>query len=87
MPLYLYEHTETHEIFEELRPIMDRDKPFIAPDGKVCERVIATPGWVGKGIKSREVFEVYRDDVRKANPKYVKFRDGHTERYDPTKHR
>ena len=33
-----------------------------------------------------ECFEADPDYVRSANPKYVKFNDGHRERYDPNKH-
>jgi hypothetical protein len=36
--------------------------------------------------KNREVFQADSDYVKKCKPKYVKFQDGHRERYDPTKH-
>lgn len=86
MPIYEYQHPDTKEIFSELRKIKDRDKPFIAPDGKECERLLFPTklGYCGKG--DREVFEVDPGYVKKCRPKYVEFRDGHKEKYDPTKH-
>lgn len=84
MPIYEYEHPETGEVFEDLRSYKNRDKPFIAPDGVECKRkeVSSFSGWKG----DREVFEVDRDYAKKLKPKYVRFKDGHRERYDPTKH-
>jgi len=85
MPIYEYEHPETGEIFDDIRPAKDRAKPFIAPDGVACpKRDVPSKfaGWKG----NREVFEADRDLVKKTKPKYVKFKDGHRERYDPTKH-
>ena len=83
MPNYEFEHPDTKEVFEDLRSIKDRDKPYISPDGKKCKRIISSfTGWK----KNKEVFEADRDYVKKCNPKYVKFQDGHRERYDPTKH-
>ncbi len=38
------------------------------------------------GRSDREVFQKDPDYVKKLRPKYVKFRDGHRERYDPQKH-
>jgi hypothetical protein len=83
-PIYEFKHPVTGEIFEELRAMIDMDKPYIAPDNAICERIFPSSlnGWkIGK-----EVFEADRDFVKKCNPKYVKYRDGHKERYDPTKH-
>lgn len=85
MPTYEYEHPNTKEIFTDLRKMEDRDKPFIAPDGKECKRVLFSPvhGW----RSDREGFEMDPDYYKEAHPKYVKYRDGHREKYDPTKHR
>jgi len=85
MPIYEFEHPETGEIFDDMRSIKNRNKPFIAPDGVKCKRQEVPSqfaGWKG----NREVFEVDRDLVKQNKPKYVKFQDGHRERYDPTKH-
>jgi len=41
---------------------------------------------MGLSAKEREVFELYHDDVKACQPKRVKFRDGHVEKYDPTRH-
>ena len=84
MPIYEYAHPDTGEIFEDIRKIKDRDNIFMSEDGKKCKRLEVSnfTGWKN----NREVFEVDADYVKKCNPKYVKFRDGHKERYDPTKH-
>jgi len=36
--------------------------------------------------KDREVFEADANYVKSVNPRYVKFQDGHREKYDPGKH-
>ncbi len=36
--------------------------------------------------KNREVFEADSNYVKKCNPRFVQFQDGHKERYDSTKH-
>lgn len=84
-PIYEYIHPETNEIYEDMRSCSDRDKPFIAPDGKECKRMevpTSFSGWVG----DREGFQQDPDFYKKMKPKYVKFKDGHREKYDPTKH-
>jgi len=83
MAIYEYLHPKTKEIFEEMRSIKDRDKPFIATDGVECKRIISRFGGWRKG---REPFEVDSDYCKKLNPKFIKFNDGHRERYDPRKH-
>lgn len=84
-PIYEYEHPDTGEVFEEIRPVKDRKKPFYAPDGAKCKYIDFSRnfrGWRG----GREVFEADADYVKKQNPKYIRFNDGHKEKYDPTKH-
>ena len=84
-PMYQFEHPDTKEVFEDFRSIKNRNKPYISPDGKKCKRrevPTSIHGWKG----NKEVFEADRDYVKKSHPKYVKFKDGHRERYDPTKH-
>jgi hypothetical protein len=86
MPLYTYEHPKTGEVFEELRPLKNRNDPFVSPDGETCIRIIGSPGYCGRSENDREVFELDRDYCKKMAPKWVKFRDGHREKYDPNKH-
>jgi hypothetical protein len=82
MPIYEYEHPETGEIFEELRSVSDRDRPFIAPDGIKCNKVMAS----SFGIVNGNADIADYDEVLKNKPKYLRFKDGHRERFDPTKH-
>jgi len=83
MAIYVFEHPETGEIFETMRKMSESDKPFFAPDGIKCKRIISKfTGWK----KNKEVFEADSSFVKKCNPKYVKFQDGHREKYDSNKH-
>jgi len=84
MALYQFKHPETDEIFEEFRPISKRDEPFIAPDGVKCERLIV-PSSVSVKDNSKEVWD-YNDFRGKSMPKYVRYRDGHREKYNQYKH-
>lgn len=91
MPIFQYEHPETGEIFEEIRTFKNYHDPLILEDGTKCERVLfpkPTKGTKGPAIinKNREVFQADTDYVKRSQPKYIKFNDGHRERYDPTKH-
>lgn len=88
MPIYTYKHPITGEVFEDLRLIKDAKKSFIAPDGVKCPYAPfatnkAPAGWVS----GREGFEIDGDFYRKTNPRTVRFRDGHKEKFDPTRHR
>jgi len=85
MPIYQFKHPETEEIFEEMRSFKDMKKTFIAPDGVKCER-IKVPKSVKGWRSDREAFEADPHFVKQTNPKYIKFKDGHREKYDPTKH-
>jgi len=84
MPIYTYENTDTKKRFDILRPVRDRDKQYKDSDGTVCKRVIdgAPAGW----RTDREGFEIDSDFYKESNPKYVRYRDGHRERYDSTRH-
>ena len=85
MAIYEYIHPKTGEVFEDIRPYKKADMPFVAPDGVKCKRVAISSSFCGwKGNK--EVFEMDRDYVKKMKPKYIRFKDGHRERYDPRKH-
>ena len=63
----------------------DRGKMYVAPDGEKCKRVLfdgAPAGWV----LGREGFEQDPDFYKKMKPKKVRYRDGHKEFFDPTRH-
>jgi len=85
MPVYVFEHPETKEVFEEFRSFKKINKPFYAPDGIKCKRILF-PGKLSISKKRKEFFEQDPEYVKKVKPKYVRFRDGHRERYDETKH-
>ena len=91
MPIYTYKNPKTGECFDEVRSFKDSEKPFVLEDGTKCERVLF-PGHNKKSPaiaiidNNREVFKADPDLVKKSNPKYIRFKDGHRERYDPTKH-
>tara|TARA_Y100000310_G_scaffold57488_2_gene52711 strand:+ start:41200 stop:41457 length:258 start_codon:yes stop_codon:yes gene_type:complete len=84
MPIYEFIHPITGEIFEELRSFKDSDKPYVAPDGVKCKRMISKN--IDGYKANREPFEVDPGWVKECNPKKIRFNDGHEERYDPTKH-
>ncbi|MFW6015246.1 MAG: hypothetical protein ACOCRK_02265 [bacterium] len=87
MPIYSYKNPKTNKVFDKIRSINDRDKPIILDDGTKCHRVFSPNYQIGIIDNNAEVFEKDPDYVKKMNPKYVKFKDGHKEKYDPTKHR
>lgn len=88
MPIYSYKNSKTNEIYDIIRKVSDRDKPYILEDGTECQRVLnySKKNSIGVIDKNAEVFQKDADYVKKCNPKYVKFRDGHREKYDPRKH-
>ena len=82
-------------MFSDQRMEGYEDKPFIHK-GVVCELVIdyipplkehkpLGPRRIYKDGQ-RECFEADPDYVKKMNPKYVQYQDGHKERYDPGRH-
>ena len=87
-PLYTYENPITGKYFEEIATMANSDKPFILEDGTECPRIFFPPTKRGCAIinKNREAFQVDPDFCKKVKPKYIKFKDGHRERYNPTKH-
>ena len=64
----------------------DSDKPFVSPDGEICDRFYGSMGYMGRSEKERECFELDPHYCKRTNPKWIRFRDNHRERYDPTKH-
>jgi len=92
---YWYKHPKTGEMFSDQRMKGFETKPLIVK-GVKCEldlkykpprkkRKSLGPRRIYKDGQ-REVWEADPDYVKKCNPKYVKYQDGHKERYDPTKH-
>lgn len=90
---FWYKHPETGEMFSDQRMEGYGKRP-LTKGGVECELV---PGYVlpvkkRKPLslcvinKNREVFQADSDYVKKMNPKFVRYQDGHRERYDPTKH-
>ena len=93
MPIYVYLHPQTGELIEELRPMKECNEPLILEDGTVCERDYSGEQTVDKkrrrdyrGVRGHEGFEVDPSYYKTLNPKRVRFKDGHTEKYNPTKH-
>jgi len=90
---FWYKHPKTEEMISDQRMVGYETKPLIK-DGMECELVkdYVPPQKKRKGLapviidKNREVFQADRELVKKTNPKYVRFQDGHRERYDPSKH-
>jgi hypothetical protein len=87
--IFKYKHPKTLEIYSDFRDVRDKNSPFLAPDGTFCE--IYGENTV-KNYKSGivdldgEVFQKYPQYCREMNPRKVKYKDGHSEFYDPTKH-
>jgi len=84
MPIYTYRHPETGEEFEDFRQMKDSDKPFLAPDGVKCQKIIASG--IGGWRLDREIYEIDADYCKKANPEFIKLRNGQRVKYDPNKH-
>lgn len=87
---YKYQHPETGKIYKSFRDSEKKDEPYVSDDGVKCPRLL-DPGegnnfQLGIIDKNAEVFQKDPDYVKKCSPKYVKFNDGHREKYDPTKH-
>ena len=83
--MYEFQHPLTGEIFEDLRSIKNRKKPFVAPDGVKC-KYMEVPSGFGIVDKNAEVWEKDAAWVRSVNPRFVRRQDGIKIPYDPTKH-
>ena len=90
---YYYKHPKTGKIYSDQRMIGFETKPYKASDGVECELledysppVEESKNQIGIINKNAEVFQKDPEFVKKCKPRYVKFRDGHREKYDPTKH-
>lgn len=91
---FYYKHPTTGKIYSDQRMIGFEANPYKSSDGIECELLkdyvppIKESNAVNIAIinKNREVFEADPEFVKKTNPRYVKFQDGHRERYDSSKH-
>lgn len=86
--IFKFQHPKTLEIYSDFRNVKDIGLPFIAPDGAKCKLYGENIKNCKSGVVNRtsEGFERYPGYYREMNPKKVKYLDGHSERYDPTKH-
>ena len=86
--IYKFKHPKTHEFFFEFRNVEEANKEFKAPDGVVCIPLglNAIKKKSGVVVNGKEGFEKHPDYYKEMSPKFVKYRDGHKEIYDPTKH-
>ena len=90
---FYYKHPKTGKIYSDQRMMGFENVPYKASDGVECELLKDySPPVKAKnpGLciidKNAEVFEKDAAYVKECNPKYVKYRDGHREKYDSTKH-
>jgi hypothetical protein len=92
---FWYKHPKTGEMISDQRMVGYEDKPLMVK-GVKCEldRDYEPPVEEHKPLGvirvykdgQREVWEADPGYVKKCNPKYVKYQDGHSERYNPNKH-
>ena len=85
MAIYVYLNPKTGETFEEIVSMSKSNDDFILEDGTICKRIIDI-GNMGIEDINRESFKKDLRYVRKIKPKYLKFKDGHREKYDYWKH-
>lgn len=90
---FYYKHPKTGKIYSDQRMKGYEEKPYIASDGVECKYLPNYSPPLKKSKKSfgiidknAEVFQKDPEYVKKVNPKYIRFRDGHRERYDPNRH-
>lgn len=90
---FWYKHPKTGEMLSDQRMTGYEKKPLVVK-GVKCELVkdYVPPVKKRKALslciinKNREVFQADSDWVKECNPKYVKYNDGHRERYNPAYH-
>lgn len=92
---YWYKHPKTGKMHSDQRMEGYEERPLIIK-GVKCELVrdYKPPEREFKPLGpiriykdgQREVWQADPDYIKKMNPKFVKYQDGHKERYDPTKH-
>jgi hypothetical protein len=92
---YWYKHPKTGKMHSDQRMIGYEKNPLVVK-GVKCEldRDYKPPEREFKPLGpiriykdgQREAWQADPDYVKKMNPKFVEYQDGHKERYDPTKH-
>lgn len=81
MPIYEFKNTNTGEVFEEIRKVSERNKPFKDPKtGQLCELQISELGLTGLG--SQEVYNTHSDYCKKAKPKFIKKKNGERVKFE-----
>ncbi len=91
---FYYKHPKTGKIYSDQRMIGFETNPYKDRDGTECELLKdysppakkETKSTFGIIDKNAEVFQKDSAFVKKCNPKYIKFNDGHREKYDSSKH-
>ncbi|MCD6435901.1 MAG: hypothetical protein J7L15_05885 [Clostridiales bacterium] len=89
---FWYKHPKTGEMFSDQRMTGFEHKPIIKGGVECClvpdyePLIVESRSQMGIVNKNAEVFQKDSDYVKKVKPKFVKFKDGHREKYDPTKH-
>jgi hypothetical protein len=92
---FWYKHPKTKEMHSDQRMVGYEEIPLLVKGVKCdIDRDYTPPEIEYKPLGvirmyrdgQREVWEADPGHVKKCKPKYVKFQDGHRERYDPTKH-
>jgi hypothetical protein len=90
---FYYKHPVTGEIYSDQRLIGFEHVPYLSTDGEKCVLLEdycpleeERKSYIGFIDKNAEVFQKDADYVKRMNPKYIKFNDGHREKYDPTRH-
>jgi len=86
--IFKFKHPKTNKIFSELRNVENANDEFKAPDGVICKSYGNNESNFKSGVivNGKEGFERYPGYYKEMNPKKVRYRDGHAESYDPTKH-
>jgi putative FmdB family regulatory protein len=81
MPFYTYGCSKCGVEQEIRRSMADIDATVVCKCGETCKRVF-TPiaGYSNDGDVANY------NDVLKSKPKWLRFKDGHREKFDPTKH-
>jgi len=90
---FYWKHPKTGKIYSDQRLSGFENIPYKTSDGTVCDLLkdYSPPkkeqkSSIGIIDKNAEVFQKDRNFIKKCNPRFIKFNDGHRERYDPSKH-
>jgi putative FmdB family regulatory protein len=81
IPFYDYQCCECYHV-QEVRHGMTENPVVICERCKYTCRKLLSPNFLISG--QRDIADY--NDIRKTPPRYLRFKDGHRERFDPTKH-